>query len=130
MCWISKKLDKKIATENMTVYKLVKFDTFNTCRSLIYDYKYTFEKLYKLKHPLVCKEWSDAYIINEGFHSYANLRTMRFAEDMIKGCIAECTIPKGATYYISSFGRMVSDQIIIHIPTILSDIKQFLKNSK
>lgn len=130
MCWICSTLSKQIAKQDYTVYKLVKFDTFDTCKSLVYDYTYTFDKLNKLEQPLLVKEYNGVYIIDEGFHSYIDLRVMYFAEDMIKGCIAECTIPKGAIYYVNNYDEVVSNQIIIHKPSILSDVEQFLRNSK
>ncbi len=130
MCWISNTLNKQIAKQDYTVYKLIKFDTFDTCKSLIFNYVYTFEKLNKLEQPLLGKEYNGTYIINEGFHAYTDLSIMYHAENIIEGLIAECTIPKGATYYISNYGTVVSNQIIVHIPQVLVDIKQFLENSK
>ena len=130
MCWSNDEAIKKIAKNNFTVYKLVKFDTFDTCKSSIYKYIYVFEKLHKLEHSIIIKEKNDMCFIDEGFHSYTNLRILSFVEDLTNGCIVECTIPKGAKYYVNNYGEVVSDQIIIHIPTILSDIKQFMENNK
>lgn len=130
MCWTSYILSKQIAKQDYTVYKLVKFDTFDTCKSLVFNYTYTFEKLNKLEQPLLSKEYNGMYIICEGFHAYIELSIMYHAENIIEGLIAECTIPKGSTYYISNYGIVVSNQIIIHTPQVLVDTKQFLENSK
>lgn len=128
MCWNNDEAIKKIAKNNFTVYKLVKFDTFDTCKSLVYNYVYTFKKLHKLEHSIIVKEKNNICFIDEGFHSYTNSRILSFVEDIISGCIVECTIPKGAEYYVNNYGEAVSNQIIIHIPNVLSDIKQFIKN--
>lgn len=128
MCWNNDEAIKKIAKNNFTVYKLVKFDTFDTCKSLVYNYVYTFKKLHKLEYSIIVKEKNNICFIDEGFHSYTNLRILSFVEDIISGCIVECTIPKGAEYYVNNYGEAVSNQIIIHIPNVLSDIKQFIKN--
>ena len=130
MCWISNILNKQIAKQDYTVYKLVKFDTFDTCKSLVYNYVYTFEKLYELEQPLLNKEYNGTYIIYEGFHAYTELSIMYHAENIIEGLVVECTIPKGSTYYISNYGVVVSNQIIIYEPSVLSNVKQFLRNSK
>lgn len=130
MCWASVTLNKQVAKQDYTVYKFVKFDTFDTCKSSVYNYTYTFEKLNKLEQPLIPTKKDSIYIIDKGFHSYINLKIIYFTEDVTKGCVAECTIPKGAIYYTNAYGEVVSNQIIIHIPTILSNIKQFIENNK
>ena len=130
MCWTNCALNKCKALDDFIVYKLVKFDTFNTCKSLVYNYTYTFEKLYKLGSPLLGKKCNYVYMINEGFHSCAYLHSLLYIEDSLDNLVVECTIPKGATYYINSHGEVVSDQIIIHTPNILSKIKQFIENNK
>lgn len=130
MCWESCVLNKHKALNDFIVYKLVKFDTFNTCKSLVYNYTYTFEKLYKLESSLRGKKCNYGYMINEGFHSCAHLHSLLYIEDSLDNLVVECTIPKGATYYVNGRGEVVSDKIIIHIPNILSKIKQFIKNNK
>ena len=130
MCWTSCVLNKRKALDDFIVYKLVKFDTFNTCKSLVYNYIYTFEKLYKLGFPLLSKNRNYVYIIDEGFHSCAHLHSLLYIEDSLDTLVVECTIPKGATYYVNGHGEVVSDKIIIHTPNILSKIKQFIDNNK
>lgn len=130
MCWASVTLNKQVAKQDYTVYKFVKFDTFDTCKSSVYNYTYTFEKLNKLEQSLMPIEKDSIYIIDIGFHSYIDLKIIYFIEDVTKGCVVECTIPKGAIYYTNAYGEVVSNQIIIHIPQVLIDIKQFLENSK
>lgn len=130
MCWTSYILNKQIAKQDYTVYKLVKFDTFDTCKSLIRNYVYTFEKLYELEQPLLYKNYHGIYTIDEGFHSYANLNVMYCIENLKESLIVECTIPKGATYHINKYYEIVSNKIIVHVPAVLSDIKQFLENGK
>lgn len=130
MCWASCVLNKHKALNDFIVYKLVKFDTFNTCKSLVYNYTYIFEKLYKLESPLIGKKHNYGYMINEGFHSCSHLHSLLYIEDSLDNLVVECTIPKGATYYVNGRDEVVSDKIIIHTPNILSKIKQFIKNNK
>lgn len=130
MCWESCVLNKCKALNDFIVYKLVKFDTFNTCKSLVYNYTYTFEKLHKLESPLRGKKCNYGYMINEGFHSCAHLHSLLYIEDSLDNLVVECTIPKGAAYCINGRGEVVSDKIIIHTPNILSKIKQFIENNK
>ena len=130
MCWKSCVLNKCKALNDFIVYKLVKFDTFNTCKSLVFNYTYTFDKLYKLESPLRGKKRNYGYMINEGFHSCAHLHSLLYIEDSLDILVVECTIPKGATYYVNGRGEVVSDKIIIHTPNILSKIKQFIENNK
>ena len=128
MCLVSNTLNKQIAKQDYTVYKLVKFDTFDTCRSLVFDYVYTFEKLYELEQPLSYENYNGIYTINKGFHSYANPNAIYCIENLKEGLLAECTIPKGTLYHINKYDEIVSNQIIVHAPAVLSDIKQFIKN--
>ena len=130
MCWESCVLNKCKTLNDFIVYKLVKFDTFNTCKSLVFNYTYTFDKLYKLESPLRGKKRNYGYMINEGFHSCAHLHSLLYIEDSLDNLVVECTIPKGATYYVNGRGEVVSDKIIIHTPNILSKIKQFIENNK
>ena len=130
MCWESCVLNKCKALNDFIVYKLVKFDTFNTCKSLVFNYTYTFDKLYKLESLLRGKKRNYGYMINEGFHSCAHLHSLLYIEDSLDNLVVECTIPKGATYYVNGRGEVVSDKIIIHTPNILSKIKQFIENNK
>ena len=130
MCWESCVLNKCKTLNDFIVYKLVKFDTFNTCKSLVFNYTYTFDKLYKLESLLRGKKRNYGYMINEGFHSCAHLHSLLYIEDSLDNLVVECTIPKGATYYVNGRGEVVSDKIIIHTPNILSKIKQFIENNK
>lgn len=130
MCWESCVLNKCKTLNDFIVYKLVKFDTFNTCKSLVFNYTYIFDKLYKLESPLRGKKRNYGYMINEGFHSCAHLHSLLYIEDSLDNLVVECTIPKGATYYVNGHGEVVSDKIIIHTPNILSKIKQFIENNK
>lgn len=130
MCWTSFTLNKQIAKQDYTVYKLVKFDTFNTCKSLVFDYVYTFEKLYELEQPLSYENCIGIYTINKGFHSYASLNAVYCIENLKETLLVECTMPKGTSYYVNKYDEVVSNQIIIHIPQVLVGIKQFLENSK
>lgn len=77
MCWVSNTLNKQIAKQDYIVYKLVKFDTFDTCESLVYHHVYTFEKLYELEQPILGKKYNNNYVIGEGFHAYINLPIMQ-----------------------------------------------------
>lgn len=63
MCWASVTLNKQVAKQDYTVYKFVKFDTFDTCKSSVYNYTYTFEKLNKLEQSLMPTEKDSIYIL-------------------------------------------------------------------
>ena len=130
MCWTSRVYNKCKAKDDFIVYKLVKFNTFHTCKSLVFNYIYVFDKLYKLESPLLAKKDNYVYVIDKGFHSCKDLHSLLYIEDSLDNLVVECTIPKGAVYCINGRNEVVSDQIIIHMPAILSKIKQFIENNK
>lgn len=117
MCWTNKKLNRQIADNDITVYKIV-IPKDNSCTSLFKEFNYDFHKKYT---ELVNINYVyGLYYINEGFHSYKSLKVARYMSACIivngityEGRIAKCTIPKGAIYYTNADKEVVSNQIII-----------------
>ena len=117
MCWTNKKINRQIATKDITVYKVVLFKN-NECISLYKEFNYNFHKIYtELIH---INQYYDLYCINEGFHSYMSLKSAQFILTFImttrnefNARIVKCTIPKEAIYYVNDDKEVVSNQIII-----------------
>ena len=142
MCWSSKTLEKRIANEDIKVFKVgyernAKLDSYY--RWFLYDINRLYETAI---HP---ERFEELYVITQGFHSYnrkkcsyfckikdniilhkikdiqINVRTKitgkiidRYYGNIIDSIkIFECTIPKGAEYFENEDGEIVSNQIII-----------------
>jgi len=136
MCWIGNLTDKKIASEAVTVYKILAWDGLN--RKYVAPYQrteYKIGKMYTISSLIPTKHcFGEYYLINEGFHTFNKDCLVRYGscrdaiiygqngvERMIIGgsltdlaVIAKCTIPKGATYYENSRGVIVSDSLIVN----------------
>lgn len=110
MCWISRELDEQIATKDITVYKIVTFDT-ESCNSLYRNFKYQYNKLYTTSFTIQASDYT--FYINEGFHSYKTKTKACEINKYFREFIVKCIIPKGSHYYINSDDEVVSDKIII-----------------
>lgn len=110
MCWISIKLDKKVAEHDITVYKIVLPCTRGT-KSLFYKFWYLFNVTYR--GTLDIKLVGSEYCITEGFHSYNTKSQVLFANQFYFKKIVKCILPKGAIYYVNDRGEVVSNQIRI-----------------
>lgn len=128
MCWSSKTLTKRIATEDIKVFKLVRVIS-GAFISYYQLFAYDVKRLYKTNIHSVCDH--DKYYIFDGFHSY-NPKRCRCVKSTVTGqwmvfsdivfidgvnsyCRpVECTIPKHSEYYENAFGEIVSNQIIIN----------------
>lgn len=118
MCWISsKKPIKKVATEDITVYKLLSFDL----RAPFIHYRYFYaekQKEIELKITERYDPYSRLHIIEKGYHSYSKLSTIKFIQKTNQNWmpleIFICTIPKGSVYYENENDEVVSSNIIIN----------------
>lgn len=128
MCWASETLKKRIATEDIKVFKVVDI-IGGKLRSYYYSYRYDFNQPYRTYVKPVF--YPDQPRIFNGFHSY-NPKKCKYVKDKITGewhvkcgriyldtlncdChIVECTIPKHSEYYENEYGEIVSNQIIIN----------------
>lgn len=132
MCLITPNKEKKIAEEDMIVYKALMPDA----RSVLQGFLYELNKLYETEIE-ESDDWcaADSYAINalneadynygtsrsddrlisigEGFHS---CKTIERAEEMKdpNERIFSCTIPKGSEYYEDLSDLLVSNKIIIN----------------
>lgn len=124
MCWISKERIKRIAKEDIPVFKIVNRDKTSVFRNFLYE-ENTEYSLGKEIH--VYESGIMHFFINEGFHSYCKkceitytysdgfFRVIDLVGTVLLGrkslLILECLIPKGATYYINEEGECVSDKL-------------------
>ena len=127
MCWTSsKKPIKRIATDNITCYKVfskldIKWRIEKTSDSLEKKMKEV-KSLYKNyvyipyetnpKVNIICRldyDLSCDWFINEGYHSYKYINSI----NKRYFCVLECIIPKGSIYYINSDNCIVSSNIIV-----------------
>lgn len=132
MCWSSKILEKKIATEDIKTFK-VGYERVTKLRSYYRWFIYDFNQLYETE---IYPEYSEGlYAITQGFHSYnpkkctyercfnevdknyskVQSKTIGKLIDKYFGdtSVFECIIPKGSEYYENEDGEIVSNQIII-----------------
>lgn len=136
MCWISYNIPiKKIATEDITCYKLFSRDAvvwkkrkfwFNSQKiiekftSLCMEYMYIPYKENPKVNLTCLKEidwmWDNVYhwYIDEGYHSYEILDRVRDQKYIyFRTIIVKCIIPKGSEYYVNEDHEIVSSNIIV-----------------
>ncbi len=114
MCWISNKCVKRVATEDIPIFKYVYLVKAQHCFSFIRFFKYKYGQLYTLDSEIVIKQNSTFYFIDEGFHSYDMSKIKEYKNTP---CLIKGIIPKGAIYYYSSLRKeYVSNQIILYKP--------------
>ena len=139
MCWIEniKRLDLQVADKDIEVYKIVTYANKQSCVSIIKNFNYTANILYKIP-TLECNEIDRGYEllkIEKAYHSYTGIQfvcnsTFRVVNGVYRykriilgnrrmfmslendGYIATFIIPKGAVYTINRCGEIVSNQII------------------
>ena len=139
MCWIEniKRLDLQIADKDIEVYKIVTCANKQSCVSIIKNFNYIANILYKIP-TLECNEIDRRYgiiKIEKAYHSYTGaqficdsafnrvngvyrckriiLGNRRMFMTFKNDCyIATFIIPKGAVYTINHCGEIVSNQII------------------
>ena len=128
---------KKIAEEDIIVYKELRHIYENVVSACYQDFNYILEKLYKTEitketpnevihtcfdckdAEVLMKAYGDSWRINEDLISYAQGFHSAMSQDRFKelsyynSSIYECVIPKGSEYYENLSGLIVSNQIII-----------------
>lgn len=129
MCLITPHKEKKIAEEDMIVYKTLSPDK----RSVLQSFLYELDKLYETeiiksgdycpadeyaRHMLngagySCAPSSHLISISEGFHSCRTYDRATKMQDPPER-IFSCTIPKGSEYYEDLSDLLVSNKIIIN----------------
>ena len=139
MCWIEtlRNVKYQVADNDIKVYKIVKCADKRSCVSIIQNFNYAANTLYKVstleyaavnRRPGVIK-------IEKAYHSYTGIQfvcnsTFRTVKGVYRcksiilgnrrmlmslendGYIATFIIPKGSTYIINTKGEIVSDKII------------------
>ena len=139
MCWIEtlRNVKYQVADKDIKVYKIVKCADKRSCVSIIQNFNYAANTLYKVstleyaavnRRPGVIK-------IEKAYHSYTGVQfvcnsTFRVVKGVYRcksiilgnrrmlmsfendGYIATFIIPKGATYIINRCGEIVSDKIM------------------
>lgn len=137
MCWRNTTLEKKIATEDVNVFKIAKKNDNDAIISLYNEFHYELNKLYNTniwisKLGEISTFVPDrVYIGTEGFHSY-NIYSVEISKrlscitidtknsfplDMIpleKNIVKlNCVIPKESEYYENGAGEIISNRIIV-----------------
>ena len=139
MCWIEtlRNVKYQVADNDIKVYKIVKCADKRSCVSIIQNFNYAANTLYKVstleyaavnRRPGVIK-------IEKAYHSYTGIQfvcnsTFRTVKGVYRcksiilgnrrmlmslendGYIATFIIPKGSTYIINTKGEIVSNKII------------------
>ena len=120
MCLTIKNYDKCIvAEEDIKCYKVIRLETGGIMKSFYFNFLYTFNKTYET--TLLKTRYRKNYKIENGFHSFAKLNhTITFYDVHLRMkyfALVECTIPKGANYYMGKYNNrcaFVSDKIRIN----------------
>ena len=139
MCWAERleNTNIQITDKDIEVYKIVTYANKQSCVSIIKNFNYTANILYKIP-TLEYDETARKYgvlKIEKAYHSYTRVQfvcnsTFRVVKGAYRcksiilgnkrmlmslendGYIATFIIPKGATYIINTKGEIVSNQII------------------
>ena len=139
MCWVEKleNTNIQISDKDIEVYKIVTCANKQSCVSVVKNFNYTANILYKiptLEYDEIARRYK-ILKIEKAYHSYTGIQficnsTFRVAKGVYRyksiilgnrrmlmsfendGYIATFIIPKGATYIINTKGEIVSNQII------------------
>ena len=139
MCWAERleNTNIQIADKDIKVYKIVTCANKQSCVSVVKNFNYTTNILYKiptLEYDEIARKCK-ILKIEKAYHSYTRIQfvcnsTFRVVKGVYKcksiilgnrrmlmsfendGYIATFIIPKGATYIINTKGEIVSDKII------------------
>lgn len=139
MCWIEvlKNVKYKVADKDIEVYKIVTWANKQSCVSIIKNFNYTANILYKiptLEYDEIARKYG-VLKIKKAYHSYTRVQFVcNSVFHIVKGVyrfkriifgnrrmfisfkndsyIATFIIPKDATYIINTKGEIVSDKII------------------
>ena len=144
MCWIGKKEDRKIATEDIKTRKIV--DKFNGRIHGYYQDWFEYKLGVEYKIGIVPNSDFLETIIDVGFHSYAwdvEMKSMCGGDIRVKSnrpnsgqtvftnhrgfdgshkiAVMECTIPKGTVYWENRVGEIVSEKLILEEEIYIED---------
>ena len=139
MCWTERleNTNIQIADKDIKVYKIVTCANKQSCVSVVKNFNYTANILYKiptLEYDEIARKCK-ILKIEKAYHSYTGIRfvynsTFRVVKGVYRcksiilgnkrmlmsfendGYIATFIIPKGSTYIINTKGEIVSDKII------------------
>ena len=139
MCWAERleNTNIQIADKDIKVYKIVTCANKQSCVSVVKNFNYTANILYKIptrEYDEIARKCK-ILKIEKAYHSYTGIRfvcnsTFRVVKGVYRcksiilgnirmlmsfendGYIATFIIPKGATYIINTKGEIVSDKII------------------
>ena len=139
MCWTEalRNVKYQVADKDIKVYKIVTYANKQSCASIIKNFNYTTNILYKiptLEYDEIARKYG-VLKIEKAYHSYTGVQfvcnsAFRVVKGVYKckriilgnrkmfmlfendGYIATFVIPKGATYIINTKGEIVSDKII------------------
>lgn len=132
MCWVSSKAEKKIAEEDIKVFKIGKSHGGRFC-GMYTDFEYQLNQLYSTHICIREVDYQSVFIGSQGFHSYdpsivhldireneiiqwavyARQRRLDFDTVIADYVKAECVIPKDTTYYENKNGEIISEAIIV-----------------
>lgn len=133
MCWISRNTEnkrKKIATEDIPVFKIVNYNTNSGKICAYYRHcEYTIGETYGGNHIKPIKMLDEFLKIENGFHSYSN-SCIIIPPSLYRGFLVEskmhvgidiyygndiklmrCIIPQGTEYYENENGEIVSEKL-------------------
>lgn len=130
MCWnFYGKAKSKVATKDLTVYKIVRNATSRQCESYYQEYIYNLD-LQPSISAVPDRYTENLTTIHEGYHSYQAIenvtepgttldyRLFKWGGEIYtipknNSCIYVATfiIPKNTKYYINEWGEIVSEQI-------------------
>lgn len=147
MCWCGKLEDKKVATEDIKVKKVVERlkDGYYAYYQEWFEYK--LGEVYETTvEPRVHKFIEGVYLIDNGFHSYAwdmEMKSQCGGDILVKSTrpncgqtifnnfgkydqshkvvVMECTIPKGTAYWENATGEIVSEKLIVEEEIYIED---------
>ena len=139
MCWTEalRNVKYQVADKDIKVYKIVTYANKQSCISIVKNFNYTANVLYKiptLEYDEIVRRYGTLKI-EKAYHSYTGVQFVcNSAFSVVKGVyrcksiilgnrrmlmlfendgyIATFIIPKGATYIINTKGEIVSDKII------------------
>lgn len=139
MCWIEiqENVKYQVADKDIEVYKIVTCANKQLCVSIIKNFNYTANILYKiptLEYDKIARKY-ETLKIEKAYHSYTRVQfvcnsTFRVVKGVYRfksiilgnrrmlmsfendGYITTFIIPKGAVYIINRCGEVVSNQII------------------
>ena len=152
MCWIGEKKDRKIATKDLTVYKILLLNKSSNTLVAPYfrDFYYTIGANYyydSIINPVPVFPCDDTIKIEAGLHCYSEKCKVKSIgpagvaiyspKDFLTGvyhrqfetyAVIKCTIKVGNLYYENNLGEIVTDSLVLD--SMVSDIKKEVSEFK